>query len=156
MQAHVSDIEREYQSILYTLPPILSEQVHSCVCESMAFEASQGQYMKVQRDKRTRVEMLKKDMLVFEALHALHIFKHAHSTHHMSPRARCALKYHAAQISIFVHESTRVHNYEAIQAHISQLHTLVHQHTAALHQLQLSLPCPTHTDQCTRVSRPQL
>jgi len=112
--------------------------------------------MQVQRDKRTRVEMLKKDMLVLDALHALRIFKHTHNTHQMPPRARCALKYHAAQISIFVHESARAHNYETIQAHISQLHTLVHQHTAALHQLQLSLPYPTHPDQCTRLSRPQL
>jgi hypothetical protein len=129
-----------YDSILVTLPAEIHAKYQSCMLEANAYNNTHAQYLQSYRANKERLELLRRNQIMFNALATLHIFRtlhtNTHTQHAMAPWIKNKLRLHAVRNSLFLQGTKRFSQYHTMQTHSGSLYALMRDHTVALQKLQ--------------------
>jgi len=129
-----------YDSILVTLPAEIHAKYRSCMLEANAYNNTHARYLQSYRANKDRLELLRRNQIMFSALATLHTFRTLHTSTHtqhaMAPWLKNKLRLNAVRNSLFLQGTTRFSQYHNMQTHIGSLCALMRDHTVALQQLR--------------------
>ena len=142
MALRLERLVKDNRVILEDVPKMLQSRTAQCVAESDAFQKSSATYTQTCARLVREIEGLTHESTIAKAHGVLYDFhcsgmgaKHPVVSGTMSDEELRVAKLHAAEIALFVRQSSRAKLFHNMQDHIEALQSLIQKHYVALDRL---------------------
>jgi len=129
--------------ILYDVPALLNEPIHSCVLESNEYQNTHDEYIHACLQLKDRISQLHYKIVALGAVDTFLSYRtNARQDLHetipvpISSGMKLRLHYHATLISLAVARQVRENKFRTVQEHVQTLKDLRNRHDLSLDQLR--------------------